>query len=79
MSLLAPGKPSADDGDRMLTQGCFVGDVDKLSAPEDSVHATSLVCTSRGSVFAVQKHDLQVFLQENPGILMSLSGKLYVR
>jgi hypothetical protein len=75
MSLLT----KSEDQGTILTQGSFVGDVDKLISAEDSSHATSLVCHQAGSVFFILKHDLQGFLLENPGILMSLSGKMYVR
>ncbi|POM63025.1 CGMP-dependent 3',5'-cGMP phosphodiesterase [Phytophthora palmivora] len=61
-----------------LSHGGFAGDVDRLTCPEDTAHATSLVCTRAGSVFVIQKHDLQIFLLENPGLLMSLSGKVFV-
>lgn len=61
----------------MLSHGGFAGDVDRLTCTEDTTHATSLVCTHAGSVFVIQKHDLQVFLLENPGLLLSLSGKVF--
>ncbi|KAJ0397474.1 hypothetical protein P43SY_006158 [Pythium insidiosum] len=67
------------DSETVLTQGSFVGDVDRLIATDDTTHTTTLVCTAPGSVFYINKHDLQVFLLENPGILMSLSGRVYVR
>ncbi|GLD99028.1 hypothetical protein PINS_up007746 [Pythium insidiosum] len=67
------------DSETVLTQGSFVGDVDRLIATDDTTHTTTLVCTNSGSVFYINKHDLQVFLLENPGILMSLSGRVYVR
>ncbi|KAL3662879.1 hypothetical protein V7S43_012280 [Phytophthora oleae] len=60
-----------------LRHGGFAGDVDRLTSSEDTTHATSLVCTHAGSVFMIQKHDLQIFLLENPGLLMSLSGKVF--
>lgn len=77
MSILT--KSPDDNQGTLLTQGSFIGDVDKLISAEDSTHATSLVCLQAGSVFYILKHDLQGFLMENPGILMSLSGKMYVR
>ncbi|KAE8913820.1 hypothetical protein PF005_g11948 [Phytophthora fragariae] len=61
----------------MLSHGGFAGDVDRLTCAEDTTHATSLVCTHAGSVFVIQKHDLQVFLLENPGLLLSLSGRVF--
>ncbi|KAG6583096.1 CGMP-dependent 3',5'-cGMP phosphodiesterase [Phytophthora cinnamomi] len=61
----------------MLSHGGFAGDVDRLTCAEDTPHTTSLVCTRAGSVFVIQKHDLQVFLLENPGLLLSLSGKVF--
>lgn len=77
MSLLA--KSPEDNQGTLLTQGSFIGDVDKLISQDDSTHATSLVCLQAGSVFSIAKNDLKVFLMENPGILMSLSGKMFVR
>ncbi|EEY69474.1 cGMP-dependent 3',5'-cGMP phosphodiesterase, putative [Phytophthora infestans T30-4] len=61
-----------------LSHGGFAGDVDRLTSAEDTTHATSLVCTRAGSVFVIQKHDLQIFLMENPGLLLSLSGRVFV-
>ncbi|ETL98233.1 hypothetical protein L917_04657 [Phytophthora nicotianae] len=60
-----------------LNHGGFAGDVDRLTSTEDTTHATSLICTHAGSVFVIQKHDLQIFLMENPGLLLSLSGKVF--
>ncbi|OWY96130.1 CGMP-dependent 3',5'-cGMP phosphodiesterase [Phytophthora megakarya] len=60
-----------------LSHGGFAGDVDRLTSTEDTTHATSLVCTRAGSVFVIQQHDLQIFLLENPGLLMSLSGRVF--
>lgn len=71
---------SENDGATVLGQGSFVGDVDKLISTDENVsHSTTLICQTAGSVFTINKHDLQAFLLENPGILMSLSGKVYVR
>ncbi|TMW67334.1 hypothetical protein Poli38472_012450 [Pythium oligandrum] len=75
---VAMAKPDAEN-ETPLSHGCFVGDVDKLILSEDTTHNTTLMCNSAGSIFVINKHDLQAFLLENPGILMSLSGKLYVR
>lgn len=61
-----------------LSHGGFAGDVDRLTSAEYTTHATSLVCTRAGSVFVIQKHDLQIFLMENPGLLLSLSGRVFV-
>ncbi|RLN59362.1 hypothetical protein BBJ28_00005340 [Nothophytophthora sp. Chile5] len=74
------GSTKSDDSrlEKVLGRGSFVGDVDRLTSNEDATHTTSLVCTAAGSVFAIHKHDLQNFLLENPGLLMSLSGKLFV-
>jgi hypothetical protein len=77
MSLL-PTKPDTDT-ETTLTRGAFVGDVDKLISQDDAAHTTTLVCNSHGTVFHVSKQDLQGFLLENPGILMGLSGRLFVR
>lgn len=78
MSLLVKSPEDNKQG-TLLTQGSFIGDVDKLISADDSTHATSLVCLQAGSVFSIAKNDLKVFLMENPGILMSLSGKMFVR
>lgn len=77
MSLLV-AKPDSEN-ETSLGHGSFVGDVDKLISTEDTTHSTTLVCNSPGTVFYINRHDLQGFLLENPGILMSLSGKLFAR
>ncbi|KAH7461881.1 hypothetical protein PRIC1_006040 [Phytophthora ramorum] len=71
------GKNSEALQEVVLSHGGFAGDVDCLTSTEDTSHATSLVCTHAGSVFVIHKHDLQIFLLENPGLLMSLSGKVF--
>lgn len=68
-----------DSHEKLLTQGSFVGDVDKLTASDLSFHATRLVSHSAGSIFCISKNDLRNFLLENPGILLGLSGKMYIR
>ncbi|KAF4321008.1 hypothetical protein BBO99_00005237 [Phytophthora kernoviae] len=75
----AVSKNSVSQQEMVLSHGGFIGDVDRLTSDEDTTHTTSLVCTAAGSVFMIQKHDLQIFLLENPGLLMSLSGKVFAK
>ncbi|KAG2867676.1 hypothetical protein JG687_00003273 [Phytophthora cactorum] len=81
LSLVSSTSSSSNSCDALqevtLSHGGFAGDVDRLTSTEDTTHATSLICTHAGSVFVIQKHDLQIFLMENPGLLLSLSGKVF--
>jgi hypothetical protein len=79
MGASSAGGKSGDDAQQEVTlsHGGFAGDVDRLTSTEDATHTTSLVCTQPGSVFMIQKHDLQIFLLENPGLLLSHSGQVF--
>ncbi|DAZ95077.1 TPA: hypothetical protein N0F65_002971 [Lagenidium giganteum] len=74
MSVIAKNE---DQTEKVLSHGSFAGDVDKLISTEEMTHTTSLVCNSAGLIFYILKNDLQMFLLENPGILMSLGGRRY--
>jgi CRP-like cAMP-binding protein len=73
------GQHAEEFEEKMLRPGNFVGDVDRLISTEDRFHTTTLVATTPGSVFYIQKNELQNFLFENPGILMSFTGKIFVQ
>lgn len=59
-----------------FTRGAFVGDVDAIlsGAPTH----TSARAARAGSVYALQRDDLQLFFEENPGVLVSFLGARFV-
>nr|CCA16680.1 cGMPdependent 3' putative [Albugo laibachii Nc14] len=69
---------SADSSEKVLTHGNFVGDVDKIMSTVITFQTSELTAESKGTVFAIRKDDLRIFLTENPGILMRLSGTIVV-
>lgn len=58
--------------------GTFVGEVDVLMMKKECLAETTCVALTKGTYLKLEKKALQRFLSQNPGILMAISGSVFV-